>query len=99
MLRLVCFLLFLVVISPVFAEDVPSNTQPLVTASYVQGAYNAMDATKQDKLSSTNVVETGSGAMVTSITANDGTVQIQKSEVTIPVGATVSDTRATIWLE
>ena len=99
MLRLVCFLLFLVVTSPVFAEDVPSNTQPLVTASYVQGAYNAMDTTKQDKLSSTNVVETGSGAMVTSITANDGTVQIQKSEVTIPVGATVSDTRATIWLE
>jgi uncharacterized membrane protein len=92
------FVIFFVIV-PAFAEGELDKTSLVATASYVEGAYNTMDAAKQDKLTPTNVVESGSGAMVTGVTANDGTVTVQKSEVTIPVGATVSDTRATIWLE
>lgn len=79
--------------------DPLDKTAVAATASYVEGAYNAMDAAKQDKLNSTNVVESNSGAMVTGVTANNGVVTVTKSEVTIPVGAMVSNTRATIWLE
>lgn len=82
---------------PAFAEVTP-NTK-VVTKSYVEGAYDSIDAAKQDKLTSTNVVDSGSGPMVTAVTASNGTVTVSKSEVTIPVGATTSATRATIWLE
>ena len=82
---------------PAVAEVVP-NTK-VVTKSYVEGAYDTMDAVKQDKLTSTNVVDSGAGAMVTNVSASNGTVTVTKTEVTIPVGATVSNTRATIWLE
>lgn len=78
----------------------------LASTAYVKGAYNATIKTvnklqdvKQDKLSSENVVESGVGAMVMDVSAENGTVTVTKSEVTIPVGATTSVTRATIWLE
>ena len=78
----------------------------LASTAYVKGAYNATIKTvnklqdvKQDKLSSENVVESGAGAMVMDVSAENGTVTVTKSEVTIPVGATTSVTRATIWLE
>lgn len=80
----------------------------LASTAYVKGAYNAtikavnkLQDVKQDVLSSTNVnvIESGGGAMVNDVSANNGTVTITKSEVTIPVGATTSITRATIWLE
>ena len=89
----------LAIVFPAFAEDEIDKTSVAATASYVEGAYNAMDATKQDKLTSTNVIDSGSGTMVTAVTANNGTITVSKSEVTIPVGATTSNTRATIWLE
>ena len=79
------------------AEGEMDKTAVVTTASYVEGAYNAMDAVKQDKLTSTNVVESGSGPMVTGVTASNGTVTVSKGEVTIPVGAATSTTRATIW--
>ncbi len=82
---------------PAVAEVVP-NTK-VVTKSYVEGAYDTMDAAKQDKLTSTNVVESGNGPVVTAVTASNGTVTVSKGEVTIPVGATTSSTRATIWFE
>ena len=82
------------------------NDTSLASTAYVKGAYNAaikavnkLQDIKQDKLSSVNIVESGGGAMVMDVSANNGTVTITKTEVTIPVGATVSDTRATIWLE
>ena len=82
-----------------WAEGELDKSTVAAAVSYVDGAYNAINSTKQDKLSSTNVVATGSGAMVTGVTANNGTVTVTKSEVTIPVGSTSSDTRAVIWLE
>ncbi|MBQ6027505.1 MAG: hypothetical protein IJL21_03080 [Alphaproteobacteria bacterium] len=90
----------LISVSPsVSMGDQVNKAAVAATASYVEGAYNAIDAVKQDKLTSTNVVESNSGAMVTAVTANNGVVTVTKSEVTIPVGATTSSTRATIWLE
>ena len=92
-------LIALVLTSPAMAAGELDKTAVAATASYVEGAYNAMDAAKQDKLTSTNVVESGSGPMVTGVTANNGTVTVSKGEVTIPVGAATSTTRATIWFE
>jgi len=92
----------LILVSPARAEGEQQQldkTSVAAAASYVDGAYNAMDTAKQDKLTSTNVVDSGTGAMVTNVSASNGTVTVTKTEVTIPVGATVSNTRATIWLE
>jgi hypothetical protein len=92
------FVAFLFV-SPAMAEGELDKTTVVATASYVEGAYDTMNAAKQDKLTSTNVVDSGSGPIVTSVTANNGTVTVTKSEVTIPVGSQNSNTRATIWFE
>ncbi len=97
MKKILCVFIGILLVIPAFAEVTP-NTK-VVTRSYVEGAYNTIDAAKQDKLTTTNVVESGSGPMVTAVTASDGTVTVSKSEVTIPVGATTSATRANIWLE
>ncbi len=99
MRELFCIFAVLAIVSPAFAEGELDKTSVAAAASYVEGAYNAMDAVKQDKLTSTNVIESNSGAMVTAVTANNGVVTVTKSEVTIPVGATTSSTRANIWLE
>ena len=104
MRKIFCVFAILNLIFPAFAEGESQQptldkTTVVAAASYVEGAYNAMNQAKQDKLSSTNVVESGSGAMVTNVSASNGTVTVSKSEVTIPVGSTSSNTRAVIWLE
>lgn len=99
MKKLFCIFAVLSVISPAFAEGEIDKTTVAATASYVEGAYNTMDAAKQDKLTNTNVVESGTGPIVSSVTASNGTVTVTKSEVTIPVGSTSSNTRAVIWFE
>ena len=96
MKKVFCILSILSVISPAFAEILP--TTKVVTTSYVQGAYDALQGTKQDKIS----VSQGTGAIVTSIALNaDGkTVEVTKSnEVTVPVNSSNSSTRANIWIE
>lgn len=103
--KLFCIFVVFLLVSPAFATEGGEQQQPLdktavvAAASYVEGAYNAINQAKQDKLTSTNVVESGSGGMVTDVSANNGIVTVTKSEVTIPVGATTSEDRATIWLE
>lgn len=102
--KLLCSFAVFLLISPVFAagevEQTPLDKTAIVAAaSYVEGAYNAINQAKQDKLTSTNVVASGPGAMVVDVSANNGTVTVTKSEVTIPVGATTSENRAIIWLE
>lgn len=103
MRELFCIFTVLALIFPAFAEgeqqQALDKTTIAAAASYVDGAYTAMNTAKQDKLTSTNVVDSGAGPMVTAVTASNGTVTISKTEVTIPVGATTSNTRATIWLE
>lgn len=89
-------------ISPALAEGEQQSmdkTKVFATASYVEGAYNTMGAAKQDTLTSTNVVESGTGAVVTGVSASNGTVTVTKGEVTIPVGSATSTTRATIWFQ
>ena len=92
-------------VSPVLAEgenqQTPSvdTTSVVAAASYVQGAVEELDAAKQDTLSSSNVVESGSGAVVTSVSAENGTVTVTKGEVTIPVGSATSNTHAAIWIQ
>lgn len=92
-------------VTPVFADnDAPQSpsvdtTSVVATASYVQGAVEELDAAKQDTLSSSNVVESGSGAVVTSVEAENGTVTVTKGEVTIPVGGATSSTHAAIWIQ
>ena len=104
MKKVFCILFSFMFITPSFAEgeqqqQALDKTAVVAAASYVDGAYNAMNTAKQDKLTSSNVVESGSGAMVTGVAASNGTVTVTKSEVTIPVGSTSSSTRAVIWLE
>ena len=89
----------ILVFPSVSMADPLDKTAVAAAASYVDGAYNAINTAKQDKLTSSNVVVSGSGAMVTGVTANNGTVTVTKSEVTIPVGSASSTTRATIWFE
>ena len=100
MKKFLCFLSIITIISPAFAEGEAVNKATVAAAaSYVDGAYNALDSAKQDTLTSTNVVESGSGAVVTGVSASNGTVTVTKGEVTIPVGSATSTTRATIWFQ
>ncbi len=84
------------------------------SAGYVKGAYNAtikavnmVADQKQNKLTSTgnsaNITTSGTGYMVNSVTASDGTVTITKREISIPVGAaptgTIDNGRAPLWIE
>ena len=100
---LFCFFVALILISPAFAEgeqqQVLNKNSVVATASYVDGVYNAISTTKQDKLTCSNVVELGSSHIVTGVTANNGTVAVSKGEITISVGATTSTSRALVWFE
>ena len=97
------FLIFvaLIMVSPAFAVSVDNTDKSKpVAASYVKEAYNALDSAKQAKLTSSNVTESGSGSVVSSVTASNGTVTVTKSEITVPVGSASSPTdHATIWIQ
>lgn len=103
MKKLFCFFVVLTLVFPAFAEgeqqQAIDKTGVVAAASYVDGAYSAMNTAKQDKLTSTNVVESGSGAVVSAVTANNGTVTVTKSEVMIPVGGQTSSSHAYIWIQ
>lgn len=103
MKKVFCILFSLFFVFPALAEgETPAinKAEVAATASYVDGAYSAMNTAKQDKLTSSNVVVgTDNGPFVSAVTASNGTVTVTKSEVTIPVGSTTSSTRAVIWLE
>jgi len=97
------FTLFLsIFLIPLTANAVITPEANVVSTSYVQGAVDALDTAKQDKLTSTNVVYDANGSsngFISAVTANDGTVTVTKSEVTIPVGSQSSATRAAIWVQ
>ena len=103
MRELLCVFVAIFLVVPAFAAGEVDKTSVVAAASYVDGAYNHMNATKQDKLTSTNVVESGTGAIVTGVAANNGTVTVSKSEVTIPTGTETGPTsggaRVEIWFE
>ena len=97
------FTLFLsIFLIPLTANAVVTPEANVVSTSYVKGAVDALDTTKQDKLTSTNVVYDANGSnngFISAVTANNGTVTVTKSEVTIPVGSQSSATRAAIWVQ
>ena len=84
----------------------------VASAGYVKGAYNSVikavntvSNNKQDVLNSGaggNITESSgtAGIPVVGISATNGTVSVQKAEVTIPVGSVASPTsRAQIWIQ
>ena len=74
----------------------------IVTTSYVQGFYDEINTTKQDKLESgVNVITTGApDGLVVSITADHGVVHVHKEEIQIPVGSVENPTGwLPIWVE
>lgn len=79
--------------------EAPSGGIAVATTQYVQSAADKLDNDKQDKLSTDSIVETGSGPMVSSVTANNGTVTVERSQVAIPVGDSQSTTYAQIWIQ
>ncbi|MCQ2568440.1 MAG: hypothetical protein MJ163_02485 [Alphaproteobacteria bacterium] len=99
MKKFFCIFAVLSLVSPALAEGEVDKTTVAAAASYVDGAYNALDSAKQDTLTSTNVVESSTGAVVTGVSASNGIVTVTKGEVTIPVGSATSTTRATIWIQ
>ena len=104
MRELFCIFAVLAVVSPALAEGEQQpaldKTAVVATASYVDGAYNALDTAKQAKLTSTNVVESGDGVMVMGVTANNGTVTVTKGEVQVPVGGpTGATSHVAIWFQ
>ena len=76
------------------------------SAGYVKGAYNAsikavnkVADSKQDTLTSSNVTTSGTGAVVTAVSASNGAVTVTKSNVQIPVGSSSATTYANIWVQ
>ena len=80
-----------------------------VTAGYVKGAYNAsikainkvaqVADSKQAILTSSNVTTTGTGGVVTGVTASNGAVAVTKANVTIPVGSTTASDQAGVYVD
>lgn len=113
MKKIFCILSVLTILSPVLADDEPgvepeTPQTPTVyqtsaaTASYVQGAYDALNSAKQNLLTQQNVVTTGSGSVVTSVSATNGAVSVTTGEVTIPTSqpsGSVPNGRAILWVQ
>ena len=100
------FLIFvaLIMVSPAFSATVAdADKSKPVAASYVKEAYNALDAAKQPKLTSSNVTVEDTGTVGKPVTGVEvtaaGAVKLKRAEVTIPAGSATSDTRAPIWVE
>ena len=79
------------------------------SAGYVKGAYNAsikainkvaqVAGSKQAILTSSNVTTTGTGGVVTGVTASNGAVAVTKANVTIPVGSTTASDQAGVYVD
>ncbi len=92
-------------------EITSGDQQHIASTAYVKGAHNTtltainyLSDNKQAVLNSGNngnVSESGSGPVVTSITANGtGAVTVNKGQITIPVGSSSgSNGQATIWVQ
>lgn len=97
------FLIFLLILTNtvILAEEENTTLPPQIAGtSYIQGAYDSLNSVKQDKLDANTVISSGTGGVVTSVTATDGTVTVTKEEVTLPVGSyDTPNSRARIWIQ
>lgn len=88
------------VIKPVVSvETVAAASNDIVSLSDKISDLKTVVDKKQDVLTSENVVFSGEGVIVTSVSADNGTVVVNKGEITIPVGAPESTNRAKVWIE
>ena len=101
-MRKIFYILSILTITvPAFAEGenpAVDKTRVYASASYVDGAYNALDTAKQDNIT----VSQAAGAIVTAVDFDtDGkTLSVTRTnQVTIPVGSADNANRATIWVE
>lgn len=78
-------------------DDIPNLPTSKITD--LNTVVSSQTAGKQDKLTNTNVKDSGTGNMVTSVTASDGTVTVSKSNVQIPIGGANSTDYAPIWVD
>lgn len=102
MKKVVYVLSMLIITAPAIAETEPvmDKTRTLTTASYVEEGINTALSTYDSNTNPNGkFIESGSGAVVTGVNASNGTVTVTKSEVTIPVGNSSSNVRASIWLQ
>ena len=93
------FFTSLLLLIPFAANATVTPETAIASTSYVQGAYDELDTSKQTTLSSTNVTESGNGVFVSAVSASNGAVTVTKSDITLPVGSTSSSTRANVWIE
>ncbi len=102
-MKKVLFLSLSIFLIPLSVNAVVTPNTNVATTSYVDGAYESLDADKQPALVSGNngnITESGTGPMVTGIAASSGTVTVNKAEVTIPVGSASTPTgRAVMWVQ
>lgn len=83
-----------------------STDNNAASAGYVKGAYNAsikainkVADIKQDMLSASNVTESGTGTVITGVSASNGSVTVTRGNVTIPAGTGNNATSAGISIE
>ena len=89
---------------PIFLISLSANAATPVadvaSTSFVQGAYDELNTAKQDKLSNSNVSTGGSSnGFISGVSASNGSVAFVRSEITLPVGAETSSSRASVWIE
>ena len=82
--------------TPVGFDHAPTaNSTNLVKSGAIKTALDA----KQDKLTSSNVTTSGTGAVVVGVSASNGAVTVSKGNVQIPSGSETATTYASIWVE
>ena len=82
--------------TPLGFDNAPTaNSTNLVKSGAIKTALDA----KQDKLTSSNVTTSGTGAVVVGVSASNGEVTVSKGNVQIPSGSETATTYASIWVE
>ena len=84
--------LFLFVCATAFA-------MPAYADIMTQQATQELVKRKQDVLNPDSIQTSGSGAVVSDISADNGVVTVQRAEVQIPVGGKTSDSHAALWVQ
>lgn len=90
----------LTIVWPSFAGATESTG--VAATTYVAGAFNALDSAKQDKLTNGSVVVSGTGSVVTGVSASNGQINITKGTPTVEIkDASTSAVigSANIWIQ
>lgn len=107
MKKLLLAFLLIVPMASAFADDgTPdpcANGSCFASSTYVTGAFNTLDSAKQATLQDdTTVLSSGTGAVVTGVTATSGIVTVTRSDITIPniaSGQSTPSAYSAVWVE